>query len=64
MFETSFLYGCIKILFILLPVASEGNCRGSTENKCKIVNNVKIDKLSIYHVCENMTGCRGIFEMQ
>lgn len=63
MFETSFLHGCIKI-FILLPVASEGKCRRLTENKCKIINSVKIDNLSVYHVCENMTGYRGIFEMQ
>lgn len=55
MFETSFLHGCIKI-FILLPVASEGKCRRLTENKCKIINSVKIDNLSVYHVCENMTG--------
>lgn len=36
MFETSFLYGCIKI-FILLPIASRGNYVRSTENKFKII---------------------------
>lgn len=63
MFETPFSHGCIKI-FILLPIAFERYCGRSVENKCKIISNVKISKLLIYHVCEDMTGYSGIFEMQ